>query len=639
MRDVAIVLGMHRSGTSSVAGALTKLGATAPRNLMNADVGNSAGYFESVRIKTFNDELLASAGSTWDDWREFNRSWYRSPVAEKFIERAIGLFEGEFAEASFPILKDPRLCRIAPFWLDVMRRADCRPRVIIPIRSPLEVAQSLKNRDGIPIAKGVLLWLRHVLDAELETRNTPRSIFTWDQFLSDWRRIAQKISAEAGVVWPRLSDRAANEIDYFLDDKLVRNRVSHAELIAQSEINRWTVASYEALLELTRNPLSNSALDTLDEVRQSFGHACTVFGAVLAKVEVDLEEERHRFSVAADVELNTIRTELNATRTDRNLVAEELRRRFDELTAARRDYDRVAEELRQRIDELDASRADRQRVLEELTLSQEEMRTIAMRMAELSDGYARIAGEREELATKLSAAEALLTEATARSDRNGATLLEKEAALDRMTNRYRNLEKHAAEQTAATMRANAAAIAESESGAAAQLFALQDQLVGAEATLGKMKLDRHRNRFFWSKLRRLAASTWGEERLLLRSGLFDSDWYRKEYPDAVKDGTVPARHYLKEGYLVGNKPNPLFDSHWYLKRYDDVRRSGVNPLVHYIRHGYREDRDPCPDFQSTFYLVAYPDVRASGVNPLTHYLRYGMAEGRLAKRPQSSIKE
>ena len=34
----------------------------------------------------------------------------------------------------------------------------------------------------MPVAKGLLLWLRHVLDAEAHSRFEVRSIFTWSEF-------------------------------------------------------------------------------------------------------------------------------------------------------------------------------------------------------------------------------------------------------------------------------------------------------------------------------------------------------------------------------------------------------------------------------------------------------------------------
>ena len=46
-RTAVLVLGMHRSGTSSLAGALIRLGGAAPLNLMPPHETNPTGFWES----------------------------------------------------------------------------------------------------------------------------------------------------------------------------------------------------------------------------------------------------------------------------------------------------------------------------------------------------------------------------------------------------------------------------------------------------------------------------------------------------------------------------------------------------------------------------------------------------------------
>ena len=60
-----VVLGMHRSGTSSVTGALTLAGATPPLTLMPPKPDNPTGFWESERVAAFNDGLLARMGAEW----------------------------------------------------------------------------------------------------------------------------------------------------------------------------------------------------------------------------------------------------------------------------------------------------------------------------------------------------------------------------------------------------------------------------------------------------------------------------------------------------------------------------------------------------------------------------------------------
>ncbi len=286
---------MHRSGTSAAAGFFVKLGGAQPKTLLPADDGNERGYFESQALMIFHDELLASAGSAWTDWRQFNPAWYQSPTAAAFRKRAKQLFKEEFNGAPLAVLKDPRVCRFAPFWLKVLAATKTRAHVVIPVRAPLEVAFSMRKRNRFSLAAGALLWLRHVIDAEIASRALPRSIFTWDQLLRDWRGVAEKASAELGLRWPRLSDATAHEIENFFGDDLVHHRVGAPELAAHPDIHEWTTSAHDAMLELAREPQSSSALKTLDEIRDAFNRASRMFGRALFEDELrsgDLRRQR-----------------------------------------------------------------------------------------------------------------------------------------------------------------------------------------------------------------------------------------------------------------------------------------------------------------------------------------------------------
>jgi hypothetical protein len=292
MRNVILVLGMHRSGTSAAAGFMVKLGGAQPKTLLPADDGNERGYFESQALMTFHDELLASAGSSWSDWRQFNPAWYQSPTATTFRKRAKQLFKEEFDGEPLAVLKDPRVCRFVPFWLKVLAGTKARARVVIPVRAPLEVAFSMRKRNGFSLATGALLWLRHNIDAEAASRALPRSIFTWDQLLRDWRSVAEKASTELGLCWPRLSDATAHEIENFFGDDLVHHRVG-AEQAAHPDIHEWTMAAHDAMLELAREPQSSSALKTLDEIRDAFNCASRMFGRTVLEDEIRSQDLRH----------------------------------------------------------------------------------------------------------------------------------------------------------------------------------------------------------------------------------------------------------------------------------------------------------------------------------------------------------
>jgi len=105
-----------------------------------------------------------------------------------------------------------------------------------------------------------------------------------------------------------------------------------------------------------------------------------------------------------------------------------------------------------------------------------------------------------------------------------------------------------------------------------------------------------------------------------RSGVFDSRWYLKHYPQVVEFGRNPLIHYLTSGAQEGYDPNSLFDTTFYLDSNLDVVKAGINPLGHYIRRGAaegRKSRPPC-DFE---WHLRHDGFDAEGhLNPLVRYL-------------------
>lgn len=220
MKLAFVVLGMHRSGTSSVAGLLAHLGATAPRTLMTAKPENPKGFWESEVIMAFNEEILTRAGSSWDDSRPLDNTIFEGEQGQELRRRAGQKLIEEFGGASTIVLKDPRICRFYPFWEAVLKEQGYTPFPIIPVRPPEEVAASLNGRNKMDINDALALWRRHVVDAERDTRDGPRHILLWQDLLTDWRKTLAGIEASLGQPAP-LSTGAENaQADSFLEPGL-----------------------------------------------------------------------------------------------------------------------------------------------------------------------------------------------------------------------------------------------------------------------------------------------------------------------------------------------------------------------------------------------------------------------------------
>ncbi len=184
-RRIILVTGMHRSGTSAMTRALNLCGASVPGELLGANAWNPDGHWELRPVTLLHDELLASIGFTWDDIREFPADWFDTEAATQYRARLWDAVEADVTMRSPLLLKDPRLCRLVPLWSRLAQERDIELSFVIPLRSPLDVAESLAQRDQMPRAKALLLWLRHFLETERATRGARRYYVAYEHLMRD----------------------------------------------------------------------------------------------------------------------------------------------------------------------------------------------------------------------------------------------------------------------------------------------------------------------------------------------------------------------------------------------------------------------------------------------------------------------
>ena len=230
MHNTAVcVLGMHRSGTSALAGALRLLGVTLGESLLPQSEDNPRGFWEHADIVDLHKRLLSSLGSSWDDVRPLPELWWTDDGINPFRDKLIELLQRDFAEAQIWGVKDPRMCKLIPLWQNILNELGCESRFILIHRHPIEVARSLKKRNGFTEAKSGLLWLEHNLLAENWTRGQARLFIRYDQLLADRRASILKI---ANFIRPELAqrgDQSMAQVADFLTPQL-RNHAEPADL-------------------------------------------------------------------------------------------------------------------------------------------------------------------------------------------------------------------------------------------------------------------------------------------------------------------------------------------------------------------------------------------------------------------------
>lgn len=264
-----IVLGMHRSGTSALTGVLSMLGPDPGPSLMPAQEGmNPKGFWEHEDIVAIHDRLLEAMGSFWHDERDLPENWWQSPVVIPFRHEVIEVLRRDFGQSPLWILKDPRMCRLLPLWLDILHEVGCAPYFVIGLRNPFEVARSLERRDGFSEAKSSLLWLEHLLEAERWSRDCPRVVVTYDQLLADWQATSRQIAEGLGLSWPAKGEDVAARIHAFLEPSLQHH---HAMERPASQIRLAKLAdeAYWTAINTSPDQLGNALAGIGEEVGQA----------------------------------------------------------------------------------------------------------------------------------------------------------------------------------------------------------------------------------------------------------------------------------------------------------------------------------------------------------------------------------
>ncbi|RUL64291.1 hypothetical protein EKH79_09615 [Dyella dinghuensis] len=219
-RLCVLVLGMHRSGTSAMTRCLNLLGMDLGSHLLSPENMNAKGFWEHADAVRINDQLLHSMKTFWHSLEPLPQDWLKSSAAQEARANIKALIKRDFSDVPLWGIKDPRLCRLAPLWLDVLHELDIPVATVFVTRSPIEVAASLERVHHFSRSFGVVSWMQHLAEAEVATRDTPRYMVAYDQLLRDPVSTLTRLGDALGIHWSVPIIERKDALSSFLDDGL-----------------------------------------------------------------------------------------------------------------------------------------------------------------------------------------------------------------------------------------------------------------------------------------------------------------------------------------------------------------------------------------------------------------------------------
>jgi len=394
-RHAVLVLGMHRSGTSALTRVLNMLGLDLPKTIAGASEGNETGHWESHKLNALDDSILDELGLKWFSWNAVNTDQLGAKRKQEIIDEIAAMLRLEYPGNNDFVIKDPRICRIPDLYLDALKDNDCDYSIVLPIRNPLEVADSLFKRDNLSTGQAAMLWLRYVLDAEFVTRKLNRVFISYEDFLSDWKSCVETISTSLTVKFENAVDDMAAEIDRFISPKLRHNVHTPEDVILDTVARGWVSRTYDALRMLTSKPGNKKALADLDSVRSEMDNATPLLEHMLNSLHADHIE---------DVE-------------DKNKVIQNLDTTISEKTAHILELETLSKENSAKLEVLEKSSQETSAKFEEMlqTLTQERDQLVEQ-LTQLQGETTQIEGtlkqRNQELAEKSDTIKTLESHAT-----------------------------------------------------------------------------------------------------------------------------------------------------------------------------------------------------------------------------------
>jgi GT2 family glycosyltransferase/glycosyltransferase involved in cell wall biosynthesis len=302
------IAGAHRSGTSMLTRLLHACGLYLGRKdeLMAAQVDNPDGFWEHLGFVAVNDELLNALGGAWDLPPKVDED-FSDPRLDPLRMKARLLIES-FNSAGLWGWKDPRNSLTLPFWQELLPGL----KTLIMVRNPLEVAHSMKERNGTSYSFGLRLWEiynRRVIET---TNEQNRLITHYDLFFenaeTELRRIAEFTGLpEADVHAVAALVKKRRRHTHFTVEHLIDARVA-PEVI---ELYRALTAETSAMAGSKRQPANAQQNATSDDLDLLAG-SVTRLSAIVPERGAQVEQLYQELLAQADARHKSQVEELSA---------------------------------------------------------------------------------------------------------------------------------------------------------------------------------------------------------------------------------------------------------------------------------------------------------------------------------------
>ena len=282
---LVLVSGSGRSGTSSLAGTLKRLGLHVPQPEVEASETNPRGFYEPQWVIDFHKRHLRELALFNIDSRPAAVDLVADHLASGEVTAELRewlagqLAAPERGDAQI-VVKDPHAFWFASAWEDASRELDIDLRWLTALRHPAEVVGSRdiaylsSQSDELRLTKetsNVAGWVHAALLTERAGRGHKRSFVRYVDLLADWRAALAPVQEQLELdLDTDLASREHHPVDDFVEPTMRKSQLTWDDVRTPDWLREMAEEVWQLLGTLATDPQDESVVGRLDEIHLDY---------------------------------------------------------------------------------------------------------------------------------------------------------------------------------------------------------------------------------------------------------------------------------------------------------------------------------------------------------------------------------
>ena len=277
---LVLVSGSGRSGTSSLAGTLKRLGLHVPQPEVEASETNPRGFYEPVWVIDFHKRHLKELALFNIDSRPGAVQLVADYVASGEPRRELAAWLCDELEPDQVVIKDPHAFWFAQVWRDASDDVGADLRWLTALRHPAEVIGSRdiaylsSQPDELRLVKetsNVAGWVHAALLTERAGRGGRRAFVRYVDLLADWRGALVPVQAQLGIeLNTDLTSREHHPVDDFLEPTMRKSQLTWDDVRTPAWLQDMAEEVWQLLGTLVEAPDDRATARRLDEIHADY---------------------------------------------------------------------------------------------------------------------------------------------------------------------------------------------------------------------------------------------------------------------------------------------------------------------------------------------------------------------------------